>query len=355
MRRRGPAGAGVPSGPRSHHADKVDTKRFVRLGPANVGVVPEIPPPQILCVGETMALVTPTEPLRLADAEHFALAHGGAESNVAAHLTELGLPTAWISRLGADPLGDRVLGAIEGHGVDTRWVVRDKAPTGLYLKDPGPCGTRVFYYRRGSAASRLSVADIDAWPLEGARWLHLTGITPALSETCAELVPALIARAREHGVGVSFDANYRPALWSVEEAGPALLALARTADVALVGLDEAQTLWGADEAEDVADLITGPRHVVVKDGDVEAVEFTRDDTGAATVHRVPARSVEVVEPVGAGDAFAAGFLAALLNGRPAADRLALGHSLAAWTLGSTSDHRAGHGPDVREPEATRAH
>ncbi|HEY1175378.1 MAG TPA: sugar kinase [Phytomonospora sp.] len=314
----------------------------------------EIPPPQILCVGETMALVTPTEPLRLADAEHFALAHGGAESNVAAHLTELGLPTAWISRLGADPLGDRVLGAIEAHGVDTRWVVRDPAPTGLYLKDPGPCGTRVFYYRAGSAASRMSAADIDAWPLDGARWLHLTGITPALSDSCAALVPALIARARAHGLGVSFDANYRPALWPVDRAGPALLDLARSADVVLVGLDEAQTLWGAETAEDVAASLTGPRHVVVKDGDVEAVEFTRDDSGATEVHRVPARAVEVVEPVGAGDAFAAGFLAALLKGRAPADRLALGHSLAAWTLGSTGDHRPGHGPDVREPEAARA-
>ncbi|MEV0647419.1 sugar kinase [Phytomonospora sp. NPDC050363] len=314
------------------------------------------PAPQVLCVGETMALVTPTEPLRLAEAEHFALAHGGAESNVAAHLTELGLPTAWISRLGADPLGDRVLRAVEEHGVDTRWVVRDAgAPTGLYLKDPGPDGTRVHYYRSGSAASRLAAAHIDDWPLAGARWLHLTGITPALSESCAELLPALIARAREHGLGVSFDANYRPALWPPDRAGAALLALARLADVVLVGLDEAETLWGAGTAEDVAALLPEPRHVVVKDADREAVEFTRDDTGATGVHRLPARKVAVVEPVGAGDAFAGGFLAALLTGRPPAERLALGHSLAAWTLGSTGDYRAGHGPRVREPEASGAH
>lgn len=296
-----------------------------------------------------MALVTPVDPLPLTEAERFALACGGAESNVAVHLNDLGVPAAWASRLGADPLGDRILAALAGHGVDLRWVVRDaSAPTGLYLKDPGPDGTRVHYYRKGSAASRLAPADIDAWPLAEASWLHLSGITPALSASCAELVPSVVARARETGTGVSFDVNHRPALWPAAEAGPVLRTLARTADVAFVGLDEAAALWGARTAEDVAELLPEPRHVVVKDGAVEAVEFHRDDTGARTAHRLPARAVDVVEPVGAGDAFAAGFLAGLLRGRTPAERLALGHSLAAWTLGSTGDYRPGHGPGVRE-------
>lgn len=303
----------------------------------------ESSPPLVLCVGETMAVVTPTVPLPLAEAADFALTHGGAESNVAAHLSELGAPTAWLSRLGADPLGDRVLAAVAAHGVNTRWVARDPdAPTGLYLKDPHPDGTRVHYYRKGSAASRMSPADIAGWPLEGARWLHLSGITPALSQGCAALVPALIARARELGVPVSFDVNHRPRLWSAEEAAPVLLELARSADVVLVGRDEAEGLWGTATAEDTAALLTGPSHVVVKDADREAVEF-----GPGGVHRLPARPVEVVEPVGAGDAFAAGWLAAHLRGASPAERLALGHSLAAWTLGATGDHRPGHGREVR--------
>ncbi|GLZ79286.1 carbohydrate kinase [Actinorhabdospora filicis] len=300
-------------------------------------------PPPVLCVGETMAVVTPTEPLPLAEASVFALTHGGAESNVAAHLSELGAPSAWLSRLGTDPLGDRVLAAVAAHGVDTRWVARDpEAPTGLYLKDPRPGGTRVHYYRRGSAASRMSPEDIAGWPLEGARWLHLSGITPALSPGCAALVPALIARARELGVPVSFDVNHRPGLWTAEAAAPVLLELARSADVVLVGRDEAEGLWGTATAEDAAALLAGPSHVVVKDADREAVEFAPDG-----VHRLPARPVDVVEPVGAGDAFAAGWLAARLRGDGPQARLALGHSLAAWTLGATGDHRPGHGREVR--------
>jgi 2-dehydro-3-deoxygluconokinase len=115
----------------------------------------------------------------------------------------------------------------------------------------------------------------------------------------------------------------------------------------LVGLDEAQALWGCGTAEEVAALLPGASHVVVKDSALEAVEFVRREGLPATVCRVPANRVEVVEPVGAGDAFAAGYLAGLLRGDPPEERLALGHSLAAWTLGTRADFRPGHGPAPR--------
>ena len=305
------------------------------------------PDPDVVCVGEAMALVSPTDGLPLATTRHVELTHAGAESNVARHLSALGVPTAWLSRLGADALGDRVVNELAAAGVDLRWVGRRAdAPTGVFFKDPSPAGTRVLYYRSGSAASTMGPGDVDSWPLAGARWLHLTGITPALSATCAQLTDALFDRAHGLGLPVSFDVNHRPALWPGGGAPDRLLHLARRADVVFVGLDEARILWGTRTAEDVAALVDGPRRVVVKDADREAVEVDRGEP-APRVTRVAARRVRVVEPVGAGDAFAAGYLAASLRGEDADGRLALGHSLAAWTLGTSTDYRPGHGVAVR--------
>jgi len=132
---------------------------------------------------------------------------------------------------------------------------------------------------------------------------------------------------------VVFDVNYRPALWSIDEAAPRLLELAAAADVVLVGRDEAEVLWQTPTAEDVRALLPEVAHLVVKDGDVEAVEFTADETV-----RVPAGVVDVVEPVGAGDAFAAGWEAGFLAGVPSASRLAAGHAAATAVLTSSGDH-----------------
>lgn len=298
-----------------------------------------------VCVGETMALVTPSDGERLARTAAVTLTSAGAESNVARHLADQGLRAAWVSALGADPLGERVLGEVAAAGVDVRWVDRrDDAPTGVFFKDPAPDGTAVHYYRRGSAASLLGPDDVARWPLDAARLVHLTGITPALSDSCAAMTDALLDRCAALGVPVSFDVNHRPALWSAADAAPRLLGLARRAAVVLVGLDEAQRLWDVTTADDVAALVGGTGVVVVKDGAREAVEI---DLATGARHAEPARRVRVVEPVGAGDAFAGGYLAAGLRGGGAAERLRLGHSLAAWTMGTTGDFRPGHGRGVR--------
>lgn len=296
---------------------------------------------QVLCIGETMAMVTPSDSMPMATAETFSISPGGAESNVAHHLATLGVSTAWVSALGADPLGDRVLATLNASGVDTRWVIRDPdAHTGLYVKDPGK---KVYYYRAGSAASRLAAEHVAGWPIASARWVHLTGITPALSETCRTLVPAVIEAARGSGVRVSFDVNYRPALWPAAQAAATIQPLADRADVVLVGRDEAEVLWGATTVEGIADVFPHSPRIVVKDSDVEAVEVDRTQ-GDEIVTRVPAQAVEIVEPVGAGDAFAGGYLAALLHGASAEQRLAQGHSLAVWVLGSPHDIRPGFVP-----------
>ncbi|WP_346776680.1 sugar kinase [Streptomyces sp. HNM0574] len=295
-------------------------------------------PPEVICLGETMALMAPESGGPLARAELLRLRVAGAESTVAQYLSDLGHRTAWASRLGRDPFGARVAAALAGSGVDTTLVGYDEqAPTGCYFKDPAPEGSRVHYYRRGSAASRMSAADARALPLDGVRLLHLTGITPALSASCAELVDTLLTRAAEAGVPVSFDVNHRAALWEPGRAAPVLRELAARADTVLVGRDEAEELWGTTTAEAVREHL-GPRGtLVVKDGAVGATEFPVPASASEPVF-VPAPAVDVVEPVGAGDAFAAGYLSGALRGLPSRERLLLGHRLAARTLRSLDDY-----------------
>ena len=284
----------------------------------------------LLAIGETMAMVAPVLPERLADADAFRLDAGGAESNVAAHVASAGHVARWFSRLGDDPLGHRIARQLAERRVDVSTVVFDpRHPTGVYFKDPGH-GVR--YYRAGSAASHLAPEDADAVALDDVAIVHVSGITAALSESAAGFLDRLVDRAHASGATVSFDVNHRAALWDAASAAGPLAALARRADVVFVGRDEAETLWGTTDAASVRALFPEVAELVVKDGDIGATAFT-----PAGDEFVPALRVEVVEAVGAGDAFAGGYLGALLDGAPLAERLRRGHARAALTLQTTSD------------------
>ncbi|WP_433869725.1 sugar kinase [Saccharopolyspora sp. CA-218241] len=301
---------------------------------------------EVLCVGETMSLVAPADATPLERAPAFTLSAGGAESNVAIHLASLGHRVGWASRVGDDPLGRRLVADLARAGVDTALVeVHPAAPTGVYFKDPRPEGTRVHYYRAGSAASTMDQDFLADVVLDAPAAVHLSGITPVLSTGCDRLVRRLLTRPRRSRL--SFDVNHRPALWSAAEAAPVLRELAQLADVVFVGLDEAAALWSVRTPEEVRALLDRPELVVVKDGALAAYEF-----GVGTTS-VPAPRVEVVEPVGAGDAFAAGYLSGLLRGADASRRLRLGHLLAARSLLSTEDHQAL--PDLAELEERLAY
>lgn len=291
-------------------------------------------PTTVLTIGETMVLVTPAHAEPLETATDFRLEIGGAEANVASHLVRLGVPAAWASAVGDDPLGRRMLAVLERRGVDiSRVRVDPDAPTAVYFKDPRGETTPVFYYRGGSAASALGPEFADGLGLADASVVHLSGITPALSETCAALVDAVLDRSAAAGTPVSFDVNHRPRLWpSRDAAAESLLALARRADLVFVGRDEAEALWGVGDAEGIRRML-GVRRLVVKDGPVGAHGFADDGTSF-----VPAPRVEVVEPVGAGDAFAAGFLAADLRGASMTAALESGHVAAARVLMTTGDY-----------------
>jgi 2-dehydro-3-deoxygluconokinase len=290
-------------------------------------------PFDVCCVGETMVVLCPDPPRPLLAGETLTRGIGGAESNVASYLAQLGVRAAWVSRLGADPFGEYLRTGLQAAGVDCSLVqTHDSAPTGVYFKDPGPTGTTVYYYRRGSAASTMDRSLWTSVAAAGARYVHLSGITPALSDSCADLVRYALSERPVPGATTSFDVNYRGKLWPPSVAGPVLADLAARADLVFVGLDEAALLWNCTTADDVRERLPQPHTLVVKDGAVGATGY--DPDGRVFV---PAPVVSVVEPVGAGDAFAAGYLLAALHGSGPETRLTVGHRLAAVALGAVAD------------------
>lgn len=301
---------------------------------------PALPPManevDVVTVGETMVLLVPTVAGSLAKGSALAMYVGGAESNVATYLAELGYRARWASRVGDDPFGLFILRKLASVGVDTQAVVRvPGGRTGMYVKDTFAGRTEVYYYRDGSAARDLSPAALHDALLGGARILHLTGITAALSDTARQLVCAGTLHRPRSARQVSFDVNYRPKLWPAAEAAPVLAEIANNSDLVFVGLDEAQCLWDCRKPADVRAVLPDPATVIVKDGAVGAYSL-----GAEGEIFVPSLRVKVVEPVGAGDAFAAGYLAASLREEEETARLRLGHLLAAAALRVPSDHGA---------------
>ncbi|QTN22858.1 sugar kinase [Rhizobacter sp. AJA081-3] len=274
------------------------------------------PPLDVITLGETMVSFAAHEAGPLDAAATFTKIVAGAESNVGVGLARLGLKVAWVSRLGDDSFGRYIRRALEAEGIDCTAVATDPTrPTGFMLKSRALEGQDpvVEYFRRGSAASALSVADFDEARFLSARHLHVTGITPALSPSCAELVEHAMAAMRAAGRTVSFDPNLRPKLWPSREAMAAHLnRLAGLADWVLPGIAEGRTLTGLDTPEDIAAfyLDRGARAVLIKLGAEGAYWRTREGAG-----RVPGVQVtNIVDTVGAGDAFAAGALSGRLEG-----------------------------------------
>lgn len=319
----------------------------------------------VVCLGESMVTFRPSGPGRLADVPSFVRGIGGAESNVACVLARAGHRARWVSRVGADGFGDHLLAAIASYGVDTSAVLRDsERPTGVYFRTSGeravdvaPArGTdgglaEVVYYRSGSAASAMVPGrDVRAAARSG-RFLHLTGITAALSAGCLALMRDLTTRHPGRPL-VSFDVNYRVGLWQGATGttnGPEILAeLARGCDLVFVGQDEAAAAWGLRDAAAVRAALPEPEVLVVKRGAAGATVFARQEDArpravsvpprpADVVVSAPALRVDVVAPVGAGDAFAAGFLSGTLRGLPLHERLRHGHLMAAAALTAPGD------------------
>jgi len=286
----------------------------------------------IACLGEALILVSDGRIHHLA----------GAEANVAMGLSAAGVSSAWIGRLGDDEFGATIRSELRRGAVDVSAVEVDPLrPTGHYSKqtdtdESGERRTTSRYQRSGSAASAMDASFLDRQAVSAvlgrSAVLHCSGITPALSESCRDMMIRLLTDRPGISGLVSFDVNWREQLWP--DGDPTVVVdLAGRADLVLVGGDEAVRVLGTDDPIDLRRIWPQPTTIVVKDGARQALAIDR--SGAITT--VPALRVDVVEPVGAGDAFAAGYLSGLVSGDDVVTCLRRGHIGAAATLTVASD------------------
>jgi 2-dehydro-3-deoxygluconokinase len=290
---------------------------------------------EVVTAGETMVLGTPAHPGRLRHAGSLELKIGGAESNLAIALSRLGISVGWVSYLGNDEPGQLVLDRVRAEGVDTSRVRRlEGYPTGLYLRERLGAGVRAYYYRRGSAASAMGSRAFDPAYLEGARFFHLSGITPALSESCRDITLWAAREASTAGVRSSFDVNYRSKLWSPEEAKGFLKEILPHVDLLFIGDEEARAIWGKDDEDFVRELAaSGPKEVVLKKREGSMILFEDRLLTAEPGFEVPE-----VDPVGAGDAFDAGYLAGHLWNMASEERLRVASAMGAMSVTALGDY-----------------
>jgi 2-dehydro-3-deoxygluconokinase len=298
----------------------------------------------VVTLGECLISLVAAEPGPLAEASTFERHIAGAEANVAVGLARLGQSVAYIGRVGSDGFGVAIVRRLRAEGVDVRHLTVDTAATtGIMLRELRVLGpAQVVYARTGSAGSRLSSDDVDRAAADGlfanARWLHLTGITPALSADARDAVMRAVELARETDLTISLDVNLRRRLWSDEAAAPIVRSLAEQADVVLGSPDELAVVTGANAGDPAAlvraVLALGPSIAVVKLGADGALGAKQ---GSSPIS-VPALAVpSVVDPVGAGDAFSAGFIAARLAGAELLPSLRTANACGAAAVASVGD------------------
>jgi 2-dehydro-3-deoxygluconokinase len=304
-------------------------------------------PPSVITIGETMILLYPREvDAALSEAEQLVVEVAGADSNFAIAMARLGFDVGWISRVGADPLGERVRKTISREGVDTSQVVIDPHhPTGLYIKyhdAPSPHmgegqagGSRVIYYRGGSAASQLSADDLNPDYFANIQVLQLSGMTCALSRSCEETVRRAIELAQDRGARVCFDLNLRLQLWSLAAARQVIGSLLPAVSI-LFGSEEEYAQF-FDKPSVVDALIEahglGPQTVVAHRGERGAVALVRGRMVSHPGYRPP----RIVDVVGAGDGFNAGFVAAVLREMDPQEALAIANQVGAAAVTTPGD------------------
>jgi len=301
----------------------------------------------IVALGEVLLRLAIPSPTRFETARHLDLQIGGAEANVAAACARLGLSAAWISALPANPWGERIRRELGSHGVDCAYVrMTENTRVGVYFLEYGvpPRPVRVLYDRRESAFARLTPAQVDWEPVRRARLVHLTGVTPALGESAR----ALVERAVREASTVSFDINYRATLWSPQEARAFVEPVLPRVRYLFIGQAEARTLFGLsgtpEQTLDGLARLAPKATISLQQG--EAGSTVLDGGTVFRPRRRPA--VQVVDPIGAGDAYAAGFLWAVLSGRDVQDAVDAGTAVAALKCSTWGDIALVSGQDVAD-------
>ena len=274
----------------------------------------------------------------LYEVEEFTRMLAGAEVNVAIGLKRLGHSVAYVTKLGTDPFGTYIENKLKSEGLDVQISKDEDHFTGYQLKGKVMEGDpEVFYYRRNSAASCLSVEDIEKVDLEGAGVLHITGIPPALSKSCRKATYRLIERAREKNMLVSFDPNLRPTLWESQEVMiQTINDIASKADIVLPGTGEGKILMGSDKPEEIAEFYrkNGAKAAIIKAGGAGAYADWEDGKAFYPGYKVK----EVVDTVGAGDGFAVGILSAWLEGLQMPEMVDRGNAIGSIQVSVASDN-----------------
>ena len=286
----------------------------------------------VITLGETMGTVRLSGPLTLGASSTCSLA--GSESNVAIGLARLGHRAAWIGCLGRDAFGDGILRVLRGEQVDTSFVERRDLPTGLLVSRPAGLGTKtVDYHRSGSAGRQISLDQVRRAFASAPRFLHISGITPALGDAMLAAAAAAIDAARECGATVSFDVNHRSRLWSEADARPVLASFAERADIVIGGSRELLLLSGAADLAGATETLLGAGvgEVVWKEATAASV------TSSAGCIEVPGITTQVVDTIGAGDGFVAGYLSGHLDGLDDAERLRRAHLVASFVVSQAGD------------------
>ena len=267
--------------------------------------------PRLVSLGEVMIELSAHAPL--ADAAVLERSYSGDALNVAVAVHRLGVPSAIVTRLGGDPFGDYLLDQFRGLGVDLRYVERGGGPTGLYVVEQGGQGAYdIWYYRRNSAASTVSAADMERIDLDGVGMVHLNGIAQAISTSSRQATRRLAERGRAAGASIAFDLNFRERLWDGPAAAEAADEVLPLVDVALCGFDEGQMVFGTADPESTAArlLDQGPRVAAVSMAEAGAyVAWADGEIRLPTVARI----VEGAQ--GGGDAFAGGLAVGELLGQ----------------------------------------
>ncbi|MEQ8196509.1 MAG: sugar kinase [Clostridiaceae bacterium] len=267
----------------------------------------------VITFGETMVVFNPKAAGPLTYVHEFGKSVGGGESNVAVALARLGHSVGWFSRIGDDEFGRYIKNTIRGEGVDVSQVVFDnKYSTGLLFKEQyHGSNPNVYYYRKDSAASHITPEDINEEYIKQAKIFHITGITPAISVSAKEAVFKALEIAKRNNVLISFDPNLRLKLWSIEEARETLIKVAEYADIIMPGLDEGEALLGLNDEKRIAEYFhkSGVKTVAVKLGKDGCYLSNGNDNIYVKGYKVE----KLVDTVGAGDGFAAGFLSGILR------------------------------------------
>ena len=292
---------------------------------------------RLVAIGEPLAVFTAsgTGPVRVGDP--FRIGLGGAECNVAVGCRRLGTPAAVVGLVSDDPLGSALLRALRADDIDVSGIaVVPDSFTGIMVKEMRAAGqVRIGYARQGSAGSQLTPRHLDGGVLDGATVLHSTGVTASFGAQAQATLHEAARRVRGAGGLVSFDVNYRARLWpDLAIARDALRLLVSQADVVFLGAGEAEVLLGHANADRVPSEVAalGPSQVVFRSGGVASAWVD------GVLESLVGSAAAVVDPVGAGDAFAAGYLSELMRGEPVASRLRTAHALGRWAVTTHGDH-----------------